>query len=186
VFDYKYTNTAITDSAQINITFKKSSSIVNGRNWKLGPAAAYTHMSLPFTLGSAPDSVLVQLESSSISVFDTAQGFYVTPDSCIGADFKIDHLHFGSYPLGVKQITEPKGVTVYPNPSNGRFTVELNGKSNGIAMVEVYNVLGEKVYGLEKSQLSFFNPQFNLDLTAQPAGIYFVKTYSGNSVTVTK
>ncbi|MDF2435928.1 MAG: hypothetical protein K0Q95_304 [Bacteroidota bacterium] len=59
-------------------------------------------------------------------------------------------------------------ISVYPNPSNGMFTLNLG--HNVTSTVEVYNVLGAQVS--DKS----FNTQINsLDLTGLEAGVYFVK-----------
>ncbi len=64
-------------------------------------------------------------------------------------------------------------INVYPNPSNGEFTIvakseELRAKS----IIEVYNVLGEKVYS---NPFTFNNSQFTIDLSSQPNGIYFYR-----------
>ncbi len=60
-------------------------------------------------------------------------------------------------------------ITVYPNPNNGTFTV-----SSALAdqTMEIYNVLGEKVY----SQFLIPNSQFLINLS-QPNGIYFYRVY---------
>ena len=66
------------------------------------------------------------------------------------------------------------GVSVYPNPSNGIFQLEINNSELGIKnSVEVYNVLGEKIF-----TSSFSAPLTTLDLSGQPAGIYFYRIVS--------
>jgi hypothetical protein len=150
LFDYKYMPHAVSDSAQINLTFKKNSSIIYYAGWFIGASATYKHMSIPFNVPSMPDSVIVQMQSSDIYVFDTAEGNYTVPDSCVGAIFKIDNLAFGSEPLSVKKITDANGIRVYPNPSTGRFTVTMENNSKGLNLVEVYNMLGEKVTSIDR------------------------------------
>ena len=64
------------------------------------------------------------------------------------------------------------GVNVFPNPSNGIFTVakqNINGKVNMI----VYNMLGEKIY---ENKLVQSNTQLNL--SGQPAGVYLYRITS--------
>ncbi len=79
-------------------------------------------------------------------------------------------------PRNLTGINEMKGenemVKVYPNPSSGEFKLqakseELRGKST----VEVYNVLGEKVY----SQFTINNSPFTINLSNQPAGVYLYR-----------
>lgn len=69
---------------------------------------------------------------------------------------------------------ESEQVKVYPNPSNGVFTFQssvVSGKSS----VEIYNVLGEKVYS------NSYQPTANgyqLNLSNQPNGIYLYRVIS--------
>jgi hypothetical protein len=68
----------------------------------------------------------------------------------------------------------------YPNPSNGIFTIQspvvIGNPDSYRESVEVYNVLGEKVY----SQFTIHNLQFTIVLNDQPAGIYFYKILNKN------
>jgi hypothetical protein len=61
-------------------------------------------------------------------------------------------------------------VLIYPNPSNGNFTVILENK-RAIQNLEVYNVIGERILQQHLSnQVSIPNAQ---------TGIYFVKIDDG-------
>ena len=60
-------------------------------------------------------------------------------------------------------------IEIYPNPTSGEFYIQCSGIRQW--SVEVYNVLGEKVY----SQLNITNSTFNINLSPQPNGIYLVK-----------
>jgi uncharacterized repeat protein (TIGR03803 family) len=71
---------------------------------------------------------------------------------------------------GVLQLmANDEKIIIYPNPSNGIFTIEQSAEKQ-IGVIEVYNVLGEKVF-----KSSFSAPRFTLDLSGQPAGIYFYR-----------
>jgi hypothetical protein len=58
-------------------------------------------------------------------------------------------------------------ITIYPNPSRGKFTVEVNSsRSNGSMQLSIYNMLGQLMYSdtfTEKKK------ELNLNL---PKGIY--------------
>ena len=74
---------------------------------------------------------------------------------------------------GVNRINLPKGVVnVYPNPNNGRFTVYCNTEAKENMLIEVYNVIGEKVYtGSLKNTMG--NNQ--VDLSANSSGVYLYR-----------
>lgn len=63
-------------------------------------------------------------------------------------------------------------VSIYPNPSNGVFTVSIQGGSKA-KLAEVYNLVGEKVW----SSTSPFRKS-DIDLTQLPAGVYMLRLYA--------
>ncbi len=84
----------------------------------------------------------------------------------------------------VQNIVNNYDVKVYPNPSNGKFTMLVdNGQltmGNEKLQVAVYNMLGEQVY----SEVSTVHSQLSIDLGTKAAGVYFyrVMTESGNKL----
>lgn len=68
-------------------------------------------------------------------------------------------------------------ITIYPNPNNGVFTIQSSVVS-GKLLVEVYNVLGEKVY----SQFIVNSSSFIVNLSKQPQGIYFYRVITGTGL----
>jgi PKD repeat protein len=70
-----------------------------------------------------------------------------------------------------------EAFSVYPNPSNGLFTVNMNTAAKTI--VEVYNVIGEVVYS---TQLA--NNTALVDLSNYSAGVYSMKVISENTTIV--
>jgi len=79
-----------------------------------------------------------------------------------------------SSPLGINELTYKNvNVKVYPNPSNGQFTIQTSITS-GQSSIEIYNILGEKVY----SQFSTFNSPLSINLSAQPSGVYLYRIVS--------
>lgn len=78
-------------------------------------------------------------------------------------------------PVGIKDNASTEAIAVFPNPSNGIFTVRAieNGSS-----VEVYSIIGENVYSS-----SLVKGNNNVDLSNMAAGTYIVKVKSGNNTT---
>ena len=71
--------------------------------------------------------------------------------------------------------TELDAFTIYPNPSNGDFTIELRQTSQ----VNVFNAMGQQILSLNE-----VNGLQHLQLSE--TGIYFVRISNGNSVEVKK
>ena len=80
--------------------------------------------------------------------------------------------------LGVKNIADKTGITVYPNPSHGVFNFSLDG-NNGNYLVKIYNVLGQEV---STSIINATNSVINL--SAQPKGVYIYKLLTEKGVSV--
>ncbi len=80
-------------------------------------------------------------------------------------------------PTGQNEITDNiSTVKVFPNPSTGIFTIALAGAQNFVPTVEVYNLLGEKMY----SQLKIDDAQWRINLSGPPNGLYFYRVLNEN------
>jgi len=94
-----------------------------------------------------------------------------------GVVFKID-TNAVSYLAVNSLMTNSEELRVYPNPNNGRFTIEVNSeklKVNSVA--EIYNSLGQKVYSSPFIPDSYrdHHSSFIIDVSGQPAGIYLYR-----------
>ncbi len=72
---------------------------------------------------------------------------------------------------GINEISSKDEINVYPNPSNGIFTIESRAE---ISSIEITNILGEKI-----STCSLNSKKTEIDLSNQPKGIYFYKIITG-------
>ncbi len=67
-------------------------------------------------------------------------------------------------------------ISVFPNPSNGIFTISTeNGIINAI---EIYNVVGEKILYKEVIKKQLYE---TIDLSNRPKGIYIIKLIDGKT-----
>jgi hypothetical protein len=75
--------------------------------------------------------------------------------------------------LGIENISNSNGISIYPNPNNGKFTISASGGSvvSHQLSVEIYNMLGQNVY----SQINIPNATFNINISDQPNGIYLIR-----------
>lgn len=76
-----------------------------------------------------------------------------------------DLWEYSPSPVVIEENNFISTLNIYPNPSNGKFFI--GGIEKGA--VEVYNTVGEKVF-----QSKIQSSRFNINLSSQPKGIYFV------------
>ncbi len=79
---------------------------------------------------------------------------------------------------GINQLSNSDPVKLFPNPNNGNFTIStplLTGK----AVVEIYNVLGEKVCN---STVNNNTSQINMNVQAEGIYLYRVLTENGTLI----
>lgn len=86
-------------------------------------------------------------------------------------------------PLSVSSITEDYSVSVYPNPSNGLFNLNMTNVKAGDYSIEVKNVVGQSVYNNVVSVNGTYNGVVSLDKVE--TGVYFMTiTSNGNENTL--
>jgi len=69
---------------------------------------------------------------------------------------------------------------LFPNPSSGKFKLE---NKNNIRLVEVYNTLGEIILSIKDNTQ---NKYYDIDISNQPCGIYFLKAYCTHNTYIEK
>jgi hypothetical protein len=72
---------------------------------------------------------------------------------------------------------------VYPNPSNGQFSIELDSKVAETYKVAVFNTVGKMVY---QNEFGSHSVKQTINLTDQNDGIYFLKVTGKNTNKVIK
>jgi len=78
------------------------------------------------------------------------------------------------YALGIDEQDLSHQITVFPNPNNGVFHVELSGNIGGEAQLEVFDLMGRKI----KSQTMSTDLNFAttlVELSDTPAGHYTIR-----------
>jgi hypothetical protein len=77
----------------------------------------------------------------------------------------------------VEEVVTKKGNALYPNPSTGCFTLELEEESN----VNIFNVYGQTVM-----RLSQVSGSQHIDLSHMPKGLYFVQIQNESNIEIKK
>lgn len=91
---------------------------------------------------------------------------------------------YNSINASIEQTNEAiTDIAIYPNPTNGKFTIDKIGRHGEIGKFEIYNIFGEKIYSNYKFNQGITN---EIDLSAFSKGIYFVKIYDRKKILVKK
>ncbi|MCF8460837.1 MAG: T9SS type A sorting domain-containing protein [Flavobacteriales bacterium] len=77
-------------------------------------------------------------------------------------------------PNGIKEANGVFSLGLYPNPTEGLSTLDVNSTVAGMATIEIYSITGALVQTSGKSIRVGAN-RLSLDFSSVPAGIYLVK-----------
>jgi hypothetical protein len=84
-----------------------------------------------------------------------------------------------SIPSGVEEAEQNQGTyNIYPNPSNGTFTIAHTLHTNQMAHVEVYDLLGQRILTKHFSG----SAPLEVDLTGVSSGLYTVRILVDNEL----
>ena len=73
--------------------------------------------------------------------------------------------------LGVTALTNDNSrMRMFPNPSNGQFTLQIAGAENKDAVVKIVDVTGRKIADAKQKQI---------DISNLPQGLYLLKVTDG-------
>lgn len=79
---------------------------------------------------------------------------------------------------GVDEVSSINGISTYPNPVTG--TLVINGLSIN-SKIEIFNIPGKKILSVNSR-----NTTCEIDMSAQPPGIYFLKVIDQDGITEVK
>jgi plastocyanin len=84
---------------------------------------------------------------------------------------------------GISENKVKTEIVVYPNPSNGKFKLEINGLLEDKAKdLAIYNVQGDKIFAATKSKRT----SNDIDISNFPKGMYFIKIFDGTEMSEKK
>jgi hypothetical protein len=86
---------------------------------------------------------------------------------------------------GVNEFTNEENISVFPNPSNGIFTLkwdmgQMTSDVEKNCVVEIYNVLGEEIFEQKIISQKGQAQKTEIDLSNESNGIYFVTVKNEN------
>jgi len=85
--------------------------------------------------------------------------------------------------IKAETLNDERFFKVYPNPTKGIFTLELNSvNESGSVKIEIFNLLGERILNTEQQT----NSHYQFDLSGNKAGIYFIRVICGENNKIEK
>lgn len=86
--------------------------------------------------------------------------------------------------VSINESNFANSIQVFPNPSNGIFTLKTNFNREQNISINIFNILGEKVFGTPEEKIT--NDNIVIDLGGKSAGVYFIHINSGAQSVVKK
>ncbi|MGV3631905.1 MAG: LamG-like jellyroll fold domain-containing protein [Bacteroidota bacterium] len=83
--------------------------------------------------------------------------------------------------LSTEELIENSGLSIFPNPTNGEFYIDLGGKNVNRANLEITDISG-RIILRQEMQAGPDSAEANVNLEHAPTGLYFVKVITGNKV----
>ncbi|MBP6624188.1 MAG: T9SS type A sorting domain-containing protein, partial [Chitinophagaceae bacterium] len=74
--------------------------------------------------------------------------------------------------VGINEHEMDQTIYVYPNPTNGIFTIQKQDPFNGPSSIRILDVTGQVIY---TSNFNRPTTQYTINISNQPAGIYLVE-----------
>jgi len=161
-FYYKYTPSG-NDTASIFLNFKKNSASIWGTNIAIFSSSNYQYMEIPFNTFQSPDTVILQIQSST---------WYDSLVTFVGSDLIIDEIHFKSQPLSINIFAnyfKNNKVLIYPNPIKTSATIEINANTDIKEMeLQILDITGKVIKSLpvDKYKITINKDDLN-------SGMYF-------------
>lgn len=82
-------------------------------------------------------------------------------------------------PASVEEQSEVEAPKVFPNPTTGNVTIQINASTSGAAVVHVYNMVGSSVRILSQG-LNVGENNINVEMENLPQGVYTAVVVVGN------
>lgn len=120
------------------------------------------------TIGNFNNDAQTQL-LTVIPVFGISRAYYY-----------FDNVSVTATTLGINENNISDNLSIYPNPTNGIFTIQQNKVTE--LDIEIYNIIGERIYKTKLNSLLT-----TIELNNQAKGVYFVRiTENNKSVIIRK
>ncbi|MBT5528713.1 MAG: T9SS type A sorting domain-containing protein [Cytophagia bacterium] len=139
------------------------------------------------SISTSGDSILVSssltgnqwYRNDTLLVGSNSQGYYATipgwykieVSNQYGCKSTSEPFPFGG--VGMKEGSRDNQLILYPNPTNGQINISIKSERNGLANVQISNMLGEIVYE-SQMDIRYNQQQKEIQLNHLDKGLYFL------------
>lgn len=150
---------AIASTSIVNnvVTFTNTSTNATSYQWNFGDATTGTTQNPVHTYAANGNYTVTLIASNSCD----ADTIYITI----------------SILSGIESAAASTSISIYPNPSSGKFTLTHNSIQSGVAEIRIYNLSGELVSTTKSASLTC-----EIDLSEYPNGVYFLSLEFGEEI----
>lgn len=128
---------------------------------------------------------IVFLESNEVNDFTNAKiingssagGVINTDAFTVPGTEKFYAIGFLTQGLSVDKLANNNNISVYPNPSNGKFTLEVKDATLTLSSITITDAAGQEVYAIETLSGAVTTA---IDLSSEAKGIYFIRLVTAN------
>ncbi len=85
---------------------------------------------------------------------------------------------------GIRENIQKDDIKIYPNPSEGKYSLVIDDEISDDLNIAVFDVLGEKVAAKAIKRLT--EDKIMIDLSNLPDGVYFIQGFTTNRAAYTK
>jgi hypothetical protein len=119
--------------------------------------------------------------ASTLHPNDKISCIVTSVDACASPKLANSNTIVVGFPTSVGNIQGERNVILYPNPNNGRFTINLGGITKaGSVRVEIVNAVGQQVYS---SETTITRGNIDIAMPEVANGVYMLKLKDGGAVT---
>ncbi|MBW7846086.1 MAG: T9SS type A sorting domain-containing protein, partial [Bacteroidia bacterium] len=104
---------------------------------------------------------------------------YKVTDPSGNVSKKVKRIVSVDFRSGIIEVSNANELTIYPNPSNGKFTIQSKEVLNGATEISLYNILGAKVYS---TSTEIKGTSIDINTQGLKAGIYLVQINNNGTI----
>ncbi|MFA7288768.1 MAG: M6 family metalloprotease domain-containing protein [Melioribacteraceae bacterium] len=119
--------------------------------------------------------IKIKSSKGSFELIVNDKSYFITPNDVITIEETIDNLLMRNIEIKNDFVLFQN----YPNPFNGTTKISFSLPNGGEARIEIFNLIGERVYNLNKNDFNIGMNSIEWNAAHLPSGIYLYKISSG-------